>query len=53
MKPLPPSQVVCTAPRGGVAGQMPQLTVANPPPIASAPAANAIQVANSIVDIPR
>ncbi|WP_321810185.1 MULTISPECIES: D-(-)-3-hydroxybutyrate oligomer hydrolase [unclassified Burkholderia] len=50
--PLPPSQIVRTTPRGGVPGQAPQLAAANLPPIASVPAANAIQVANGIVDIP-
>ncbi|MGT0250404.1 D-(-)-3-hydroxybutyrate oligomer hydrolase [Burkholderia pyrrocinia] len=50
--PLPPSQVVRTTPRGGVPGQAPQLTAANLPPIASVPTANAIQVANGVVDIP-
>ncbi|RQR76564.1 MULTISPECIES: D-(-)-3-hydroxybutyrate oligomer hydrolase [unclassified Burkholderia] len=50
--PLPPSQVVRTTPRGGVPGQAPQLAAANLPPIASVPAANAIHVANGIVDIP-
>ena len=36
---LPPSQVVRTVPRGGVAGAAPALTAANIPPIDPAPAA--------------
>lgn len=37
--PLPPSQVVRTVPRGGVAGAAPALTAANVPPIQASPAA--------------
>ncbi|MBL8259708.1 MAG: D-(-)-3-hydroxybutyrate oligomer hydrolase [Candidatus Competibacteraceae bacterium] len=37
-KPLPPSQVVRTAPRGGTAGSAPELTAANVPPILETPA---------------
>jgi hydroxybutyrate-dimer hydrolase len=36
---LPPSQVVRTVPRGGVAGAAPALTAANVPPIQASPAA--------------
>jgi len=38
-RPLPPSQVVRTVPRGGTPGSAPALTHANVPPIALAPAA--------------
>ena len=37
--PLPPSQVVRTVPRGGVAGHAPAIAASNVPAIASAPAA--------------
>jgi hydroxybutyrate-dimer hydrolase len=37
-RPLPPSQVVRTTPRGGVPGAAPALTRANVPPIAAQPA---------------
>ena len=37
---LPPSQVVRTTPRGGTPGQAPPITVANVPPISSAPPAS-------------
>lgn len=37
-KPLPPSQVVRTAPRGGAPGKAPELTVANVPSILESPA---------------
>lgn len=36
-KPLPPSQVVHTVPRGGAPGAAPALTAANVPPIQAAP----------------
>jgi hydroxybutyrate-dimer hydrolase len=38
-KPLPPSQVVHTVPRGGTPGAAPALTAANVPPIRATPAA--------------
>jgi hydroxybutyrate-dimer hydrolase len=38
-KPLPPSQVVRTIPRGGTPGSAPPITSANVPPIQAAPAA--------------
>ena len=38
-KPLPPSQVVHTIPRGGTPGSAPPITSANVPPIQAAPAA--------------
>jgi hydroxybutyrate-dimer hydrolase len=38
-KPLPPSQVVRTTPRGGTPGAAPPITNANVPPIQAAPAA--------------
>jgi hydroxybutyrate-dimer hydrolase len=38
-KPLPPSQVVRTIPRGGTPGSAPPITPANVPPIQAAPAA--------------
>ena len=38
-KPLPPSQVVRTIPRGGAPGLAPPITAANVPPIESTPAA--------------
>jgi hydroxybutyrate-dimer hydrolase len=38
-KPLPPSQVVHTVPRGGAPGAAPALTAANVPPIQATPAA--------------
>jgi hydroxybutyrate-dimer hydrolase len=41
---LPPSQVVRTLPRGGVAGQAPALAASNVPAIASAPAAGDVIV---------
>jgi len=50
---LPPSQVVRTTPRGGTAGQAPQITTANVPAIAQAPAsANQITFSNNTVVIP-
>ncbi|WP_081059862.1 D-(-)-3-hydroxybutyrate oligomer hydrolase [Burkholderia stagnalis] len=51
--PLPPSQVVRTTPRGGLPGQAPQLTATNLPAITNTPGANAIDVGNGVVDIPR
>jgi hydroxybutyrate-dimer hydrolase len=39
-KPLPPSQVVRTTPRGGTPGAAPPITSANVPPIQAAPAAS-------------
>ena len=36
-RPLPPSQVVHTVPRGGTPGAAPQITLSNVPPIADAP----------------
>ncbi|WP_374674731.1 D-(-)-3-hydroxybutyrate oligomer hydrolase [Ideonella sp.] len=51
--PLPPSQVVRTVPRGGVAGAAPALTAANVPPIAMAPAAgDLITVSGGALEIP-
>jgi hydroxybutyrate-dimer hydrolase len=38
-KPLPPSQVVRTIPRGGTPGSAPPITAANVPPIQATPAA--------------
>jgi hydroxybutyrate-dimer hydrolase len=38
-KPLPPSQVVRTTPRGGTPGAAPTITSANVPPIQAVPAA--------------
>jgi hydroxybutyrate-dimer hydrolase len=38
-KPLPPSQVVRTTPRGGTPGSAPAITAANVPPIQASPAA--------------
>ena len=51
--PLPLSQVVRTVPRGGTPGQAPAITIANVPPVASAPsAANAITFSGNTVTIP-
>jgi hydroxybutyrate-dimer hydrolase len=51
--PLPPPQVVRTAPRGGTPGAAPALTLANVPPISAAPAAgNQITFSNNTVTIP-
>jgi hydroxybutyrate-dimer hydrolase len=47
--PLPPSQVVRTTTR---ASNLVPITVANVPPISSAPGANAINVAGTTVDVP-
>jgi len=50
---LPPSQVVRTTPRGGVAGAAPALTLANVPVIAAAPAAgDAITMSGSTLVVP-
>ncbi|WP_432048959.1 3-hydroxybutyrate oligomer hydrolase family protein [Streptomyces asiaticus] len=50
---LPPSQVVRTVPRGGEPGHAPELTRANVPPIASAPAAgDRIRVTGGTVWVP-
>jgi len=50
---LPPSQVVRTTPRGGVAGAAPALTLANVPQIAAAPsAADAITMSGSTLVVP-
>lgn len=51
--PLPPSQVVRTVPRGGVAGAAPALTAANVPPIALLPAASdEIRFTGGALEIP-
>jgi hydroxybutyrate-dimer hydrolase len=51
--PLPPSQVVRTVPRGGVAGAAPLITTLNVPPISSTPAAaDQITFAGTTVTIP-
>jgi hydroxybutyrate-dimer hydrolase len=51
--PLPPSQVVRTVARGGVAGAAPAITAANVPPIASAPAAgDVITMSGSTLQVP-
>jgi len=50
---LPPSQVVRTVPRGGVAGQAPAIAAANVPVFATAPAATEqITFSNNVVTIP-
>jgi hydroxybutyrate-dimer hydrolase len=50
---LPPSQVVRTTPRGGVAGAAPAITVANVPAISAAPvAANQIGFAGTAINVP-
>jgi hydroxybutyrate-dimer hydrolase len=49
---LPPSQVIRTIPRGGAPGAAPPLTVANLPPIAATPGANAIRAGAGVVDVP-
>jgi len=52
-KPLPPSQVVRTVPRGGTPGAAPALTGANVPPIALKPAAgDAITVVGRTLHVP-
>jgi hydroxybutyrate-dimer hydrolase len=51
---LPPSQVVRTTARGGVAGAAPAITALNVPAIAAAPAAaDAIGFSGSSVAIPQ
>ena len=51
--PLPPSQVVRTAPRGGEPGKAPALTAANVPPISQTPApGDRITFSNNTVTIP-
>jgi hydroxybutyrate-dimer hydrolase len=50
---LPPSQVVRTTPRGGVAGAAPVISAANVPAISSSPAAaDLISVSGNVVTIP-
>ena len=52
-QPLPPSQLVRTAPRGGTAGAAPQITTANVPPISSnPPAADTITFSGNTLTIP-
>ena len=52
-KPLPPSQVVRTTPRGGTPGAAPPITSANVPPIQSnPPAADRITVSRRTLHIP-
>jgi hydroxybutyrate-dimer hydrolase len=52
-KPLPPSQVVRTIPRGGAPGAAPPLTAANVPPIDDDPAAaNLITFSRSTLFVP-
>jgi hydroxybutyrate-dimer hydrolase len=50
--PLPPSQVIHTVPRGGVAGAAPALSAANLPAIAASPGSNAITAAGGAVNVP-
>lgn len=50
--PLPPSQVIHTIARGGIAGAAPALSAANLPAIAANPGANAITGANGVVNVP-
>jgi hydroxybutyrate-dimer hydrolase len=51
--PLPPSQVVYTVPRGGVAGLAPPITTVNVPPIDPAPQADhLITFSNRTVHVP-
>lgn len=51
--PLPESQVVRTAPRGGALGAAPPITAANVPPIAAVPAAaDRITAGRGVVQIP-
>jgi len=51
--PLPPAQVVRTTPRGGTPGAAPPITMANVPPISSAPtAANQITFSGNTLTIP-
>jgi hydroxybutyrate-dimer hydrolase len=50
---IPPSQVIRTTPRGGVAGAAPAITVANVPAIPAAPAAaDAITFSSNTLTIP-
>ncbi|WP_238812381.1 D-(-)-3-hydroxybutyrate oligomer hydrolase [Paraburkholderia sp. SG-MS1] len=49
---LPPSQVIHTVPRGGVAGAAPPLSAANLPAIAVSPGSNAITAAGGAVNVP-
>jgi hydroxybutyrate-dimer hydrolase len=52
-RPLPPSQVVRTVPRGRVAGLAPALTRANVPPISASPApGDRIGVRSGAVQVP-
>jgi hydroxybutyrate-dimer hydrolase len=51
--PLPPAQVVRTAPRGGTPGSAPLITTANLPPMSAAPAAaNQITFSGNTLTIP-
>ncbi|CAB3789151.1 D-(-)-3-hydroxybutyrate oligomer hydrolase [Paraburkholderia fynbosensis] len=50
--PLPPSQVINTVPRGGVAGAAPPLSAVNLPAIAVSPGSNAITAAGGAVNLP-
>ena len=50
---LPPSQVVRTTPRGGLAGAAQPITAANVPPISATPAAaDQITFSSNVVTIP-
>ncbi|MFH9008695.1 3-hydroxybutyrate oligomer hydrolase family protein [Streptomyces afghaniensis] len=52
-RPLPPSQVVRTVPRGGEPGHAPALTRANVPPIPASPApGERIRVRSGVVQVP-
>lgn len=52
-KPLPPSQVVRTVPRGGTPGSAPELTKANVPPITETPATgDAIRFSHGTLSVP-
>lgn len=52
-RPLPPSQVVRTVPRGGTPGAAPALSAVNLPPIASDPAAgDRIAVSGATIAVP-
>ena len=52
-KPLPPSQVVRTTPRGGEAGKAPPLELSNVPPISMQPAdGDIIKVENGRLTVP-
>ncbi len=51
---LPPSQVVRTAPRGGVPGAAPAITAANVPAISATPApANGIGFGGTTLAVPQ